>query len=88
MINYLLIGYLLGMVAYVLCVAEDARTDDDPEVQLMLSRPGGHALMALFAILLSPLWPWFALTGALGWLAIRLRATAARLREYADEDGR
>ncbi len=88
MTHYLLIGYLLGMVTYVLAFAEDAlrNKDNDPDVEFALGHPAGPALMALFAILLSPLWPAFALRLVSRWLVGRMRAATVRLREIAAED--
>jgi len=74
------------MVAYVLCVARDARADDDPEVQLMLSAPAAR-LDGPVRDPAIPLWPWFALARGTGMVGHPAARYAARLREYADEDG-
>lgn len=88
MTNYVLIGYCIGMIVFLVKSAEDAREnkDNDPEVDLVTRHPAGPALMAVFAILMSPLWPMFALGAAARWLAARMRGWAVRLRAYAEED--
>jgi len=90
MSNYLLIGYLLGMVAHVLIAAEQARENktNDPDVRWAMGHPGGPAAMAFFSILLSPMWPLFALAALARWMGLPalLHATADRLRKYAEED--
>lgn len=89
MTDYLLIGYSIGIVVFLAGFAERTRENkDNADIELMRQHPLGPAVMAATALAMSAVWPWFAFTATLRWLAPWLRATAARLREYAGEDGR
>jgi len=90
--QYLLIAYVVGIPVCAMKTADDAREnrDDDPVLALLPHSQRARIVMAVITILLSSIWPLFALGALLRPLAKRLaekcRMWADRLREYADED--
>lgn len=82
-IQYVLIGYGIGMVAYAVHTTEAIRLNknDDPTAALLPHSPPLRAITATVTILLSPLWPWFLLGRAAGWLGRKCESWAERLRE-------
>lgn len=81
-----LIVWSVGMIVFVVNAVEAMRENKDRNIVFEQAPHNGYvrAVLALCAIVLAPVWPWFTALAVVRWIGLQAARGSAKLRAIAD----